>query len=373
MPHLRDTLAVGALAVWAVGSAAATGRDEPSGGGLFDLGTVSNRKDPITINADRLEYDYKNNVVVYRGDVQATQGQVKLRSDTLTVTFESVKDGTAKDGTPPPKADPPVPDPAAKGTQRVHEVVAVGNVRIDQGARWATGGKAVFDQTQRTLVLTENPILHEGLNEVAGDRVVVYLDDNRSVVEGGRKHVKAVLYPNKDGTLGADGVAQHRRGVSYLPQEPSVFRKLTVEENIRAILETLDLTSDERAERCRRLLDELGIARLAKNKAYSLSGGERRRVEITRALVISPSFMLLDEPFAGIDPIAVVDIQNIVTQLKERGIGVLITDHNVRETLGICERAYILNEGTVLEEGIPARIAESARAREIYLGEKFRL
>ena len=164
-----------------------------------------------------------------------------------------------------------------------------------------------------------------------------------------------------------------RRGVSYLPQEPSVFRKLTVEENIRAILETLDLNHEERGERCRRLLDELGIARLAKNKAYSLSGGERRRVEITRALVISPSFMLLDEPFAGIDPIAVVDIQNIVTQLKERGIGVLITDHNVRETLDICDRAYILNEGTVLEEGIPARIAESPRAREIYLGEKFRL
>ena len=164
-----------------------------------------------------------------------------------------------------------------------------------------------------------------------------------------------------------------RRGVSYLPQEPSVFRKLTVEQNIRAILETLDLSHEERGERCRRLLDELGIARLAKNKAYSLSGGERRRVEITRALVISPSFMLLDEPFAGIDPIAVVDIQNIVTQLRERGIGVLITDHNVRETLGICDRAYILNEGTVLEEGVPARIAESPRAREIYLGEKFRL
>ena len=164
-----------------------------------------------------------------------------------------------------------------------------------------------------------------------------------------------------------------RRGVSYLPQEPSVFRKLTVEQNIRAILETLDLSHEERGERCRRLLDELGIARLAKNKAYSLSGGERRRVEITRALVISPSFMLLDEPFAGIDPIAVVDIQNIVTQLRERGIGVLITDHNVRETLGICDRAYILNEGTVLEEGVPARIAESPRAREIYLGDKFRL
>jgi len=146
-----------------------------------------------------------------------------------------------------------------------------------------------------------------------------------------------------------------------------------VEENLLAILETLALTTEERAERLRQLLDELGVARLAKNKALSLSGGERRRVEITRALVLSPSFMLLDEPFAGIDPIAVVDIQSIVTQLKERGIGVLITDHNVRETLGICDRAYILNEGTILEEGDPARIAASKQAREIYLGEKFRL
>jgi lipopolysaccharide export system ATP-binding protein len=164
-----------------------------------------------------------------------------------------------------------------------------------------------------------------------------------------------------------------RRGISYLPQEPSIFRKLTVEENILAILETLPLSADQRRERLGALLEELGVARLAKHKAYSLSGGERRRVEISRALVISPSFMLLDEPFAGIDPIAVVDIQGIVTQLKKRGIGVLITDHNVRETLGICDRAYILNEGTVLEEGAPERIAESKQARAIYLGEKFRL
>jgi len=164
-----------------------------------------------------------------------------------------------------------------------------------------------------------------------------------------------------------------RRGIGYLPQEASIFRKLTVEQNILAILETLDLDIEERRERLRVLLDELGIARLAKSKAYSLSGGERRRLEITRALVISPSFMLLDEPFAGIDPIAVVDIQGIVTQLKTRGIGVLITDHNVRETLGICDRAYIVNEGEVLEEGAPAHIAGSRRAREIYLGEKFHL
>jgi lipopolysaccharide export system ATP-binding protein len=164
-----------------------------------------------------------------------------------------------------------------------------------------------------------------------------------------------------------------RRGLGYLPQEPSIFRKLSVEDNILAILETLDLTSAERADRLRELLDELGIARLARSKAFSLSGGERRRVEITRALVLSPAFLLLDEPFAGIDPIAVVDIQGIVTQLKKRGIGVLITDHNVRETLRICDRAYILNQGAVLEEGDPARIAASKQAREIYLGEKFRL
>jgi lipopolysaccharide export system ATP-binding protein len=182
-----------------------------------------------------------------------------------------------------------------------------------------------------------------------------------------------VVYLNGEDVTALPMYERARRGISYLPQEPSIFRRLTVEENILAILETLDLSAEERRERLRQLLDELGIARLAKNKALSLSGGERRRVEITRALVISPAFVLLDEPFAGIDPIAVVDIQGIVTQLRERGIGVLITDHNVRETLGICDRAYILNDGAVLEEGVPARIAASQKAREIYLGEKFRL
>ncbi|TMB15802.1 MAG: LPS export ABC transporter ATP-binding protein [Deltaproteobacteria bacterium] len=234
----------------------------------------------------------------------------------------------------------------------------------------------------------------EGLNKSFGGRRVV----NDVSIEVRAGDVVGLLGPNGAGKtttfhmmvgltrpdsgtvlLGGENVTQlpmyerARRGISYLPQEPSIFRKLTVEENLLAILETLALTTEERADRLRQLLDELGVARLAKNKALSLSGGERRRVEITRALVLSPSFMLLDEPFAGIDPIAVVDIQSIVTQLKERGIGVLITDHNVRETLGICDRAYILNEGTILEEGDPARIAASKQAREIYLGEKFRL
>jgi lipopolysaccharide export system ATP-binding protein len=164
-----------------------------------------------------------------------------------------------------------------------------------------------------------------------------------------------------------------RHGISYLPQEPSVFRGLTVADNIRAILETLPLSPEARRARLEELLEELSISHLASSYASALSGGERRRLEITRALVTAPSFILLDEPFAGIDPIAVIDIQNIIVQLKERGIGVLLTDHNVRETLGICDRAYILNDGTILEEGDPETIAASPKAREIYLGDRFRL
>ena len=162
-----------------------------------------------------------------------------------------------------------------------------------------------------------------------------------------------------------------RKGVTYLPQEPSVFRKLTVEENLMAILETLDLSAEERNRRLTTLLEELRISALAKQKAFSLSGGERRRVEISRSLVTSPRFILLDEPFAGIDPLAVVDIQNIIAHLKAKGIGVVISDHNVRETLGVCDQAYILNEGKILETGTPEEIAGSRKAREIYLGENF--
>lgn len=164
-----------------------------------------------------------------------------------------------------------------------------------------------------------------------------------------------------------------RKGINYLPQEPSVFTKLTVAENIMAILETLDLSSPEREGRLESLLKELKLSHLARNKAYSLSGGERRRVEITRALVTSPQIMLLDEPFAGIDPLAVNDIQNIIRQLKEKNIGILISDHNVRETLSVCDRAYILHEGVILQEGSPEELAESELAKKIYLGEKFRL
>lgn len=164
-----------------------------------------------------------------------------------------------------------------------------------------------------------------------------------------------------------------RAGISYLAQEASVFRKMTVEENLLAILETLDLSREERRRRKDRLLEEFRITHVARSYGYALSGGERRRVEIARALVIDPAFILLDEPFAGIDPIAVIDIQNIIGELKGRGIGILISDHNVRETLGVCDKAYILNQGEILEYGEPAEIAASPRAREIYLGEKFTL
>jgi lipopolysaccharide export system ATP-binding protein len=164
-----------------------------------------------------------------------------------------------------------------------------------------------------------------------------------------------------------------RQGIGYLPQESSVFRRLSVEENILAILETLDLPADERARRLDSLLAELDLAGLRKSMAYALSGGERRRLEITRALVIAPKFLLLDEPFAGIDPIAVGDIQKIVTRLRGKGIGILITDHNVQETLSITDRAYIINEGRILEAGPPDVIVNSTQARAVYLGERFRL
>lgn len=164
-----------------------------------------------------------------------------------------------------------------------------------------------------------------------------------------------------------------RQGISYLPQEASVFRKLTVEENLLAVLETMDLSIGQRSERMEELLEEFKVSHIAKSRGYALSGGERRRVEIARALATNPAFILLDEPFAGIDPIAVIDIQNVIKELKAKGIGVLISDHNVRETLGVCDKAYILNNGEVLECGDPMQIAESKKAREIYLGEKFRL
>jgi lipopolysaccharide export system ATP-binding protein len=164
-----------------------------------------------------------------------------------------------------------------------------------------------------------------------------------------------------------------RKGIGYLPQESSVFRRLSVEDNVLAILEMLDYSRAERRDRVEVLLKELDLSQIRTSMAYALSGGERRRLEITRALATSPSFMLLDEPFAGIDPIAVSDIQHIITRLKEKGIGILITDHNVQETLSITDRAYIINEGLILEAGSPETIVKSEMARAVYLGEQFKL
>jgi len=169
-------------------------------------------------------------------------------------------------------------------------------------------------------------------------------------------------------------LAMHRRarlGVGYLAQEPSVFRKLTVEENILAILETLPLSAKERKSRLDSLLDELDIAHLRRNKAYTLSGGERRRLEITRALVTSPKLMLLDEPFSGVDPIAVYEVQQIIAELKQKGLGILVTDHNVRETLSIVDRAYLICEGKVEVEGTSEYLINDPKSRELYLGPRF--
>ena len=164
-----------------------------------------------------------------------------------------------------------------------------------------------------------------------------------------------------------------RLGITYLPQEASIFRKLSVADNVNAILETVEPDRARRRQRLRALLAELGLAEKAGRRGDTLSGGERRRVEITRALVLDPKFMLLDEPFAGIDPIAVIDIQKIIGQLKDRGIGVIITDHNVRETLSICDHAYIIKDGQIIREGTPEEVAADPQVREIYLGENFQL
>ena len=185
--------------------------------------------------------------------------------------------------------------------------------------------------------------------------------------EGGR-----ILLDNQD-ISNLPMYERARRGISYLPQEPSVFRKLTVEENLLSVFETMNLPRAERERRTRQLLEEFGITHIARNRAYALSGGERRRVEIARSLAINPAFILLDEPFAGIDPIAVFEVQKIVRRLRERGLGILITDHNVRETLKLVDRAYLIHKGRVLCEGDAEFLVNDAKAREIYLGPEFNM
>jgi len=194
-----------------------------------------------------------------------------------------------------------------------------------------------------------------------------------NMVAGGIKPSSGKVFLGETEITSLPMYRRARLGITYLPQEPSIFRKLSVADNINAILETVESNRTVRRERLRELLAELGLTEKADRRADTLSGGERRRVEITRALVLDPKFMLLDEPFAGIDPIAVIDIQKIINQLKQRGIGVIITDHNVRETLSICDRAYIIKDGEIIRKGTPEEIAADSRVREIYLGENFEL
>ena len=202
----------------------------------------------------------------------------------------------------------------------------------------------------------------------AGKTTTFYMVVGLTPPETGR-----VLIDGEDITRVPMYLRARNHGISYLPQEPSVFRKLTVEENILAVLEAQSLAWHERREKMERLIDQLGLGVIRKNKGYALSGGERRRVEIARCLCISPTFILLDEPFSGIDPIAVLDLQKIIFDLKASGIGVLITDHNVRETLSVTDRAYIINEGRIFRTGTPEQLGSDPEVRRVYLGESFSL
>jgi lipopolysaccharide export system ATP-binding protein len=201
----------------------------------------------------------------------------------------------------------------------------------------------------------------------AGKTTTFYMTIGMVKPDGGQ------VYLDAEDISGYPMYVRARKGVGYLPQETSIFRKLTVWQNVMVILETLAMTRAQRDAKAAGLLQELGIEHLADRRAGVLSGGERRRLEISRALATDPAFMLLDEPFAGVDPLAVIDIKSIIGHLKDRGIGILISDHNVRETLGVCDRAYILSDGSVIESGSPDKIASSETARRIYLGNEFRL
>jgi lipopolysaccharide export system ATP-binding protein len=243
-----------------------------------------------------------------------------------------------------------------------------------------SNGESVLRASHLRKAYKKRVVVHDVSLEVKSGEVVGLLGPN-----GAGKttcfYMIVGLVPSDGGDIHIDEHAlttqaiyqRSRLGLAYLPQEASIFRKLTVAENIQAVLELRDLTIDEIAKQRDALMDELHISHLRNNPAINLSGGERRRVEIARALAVNPRFVLLDEPFAGVDPIAVIDIQEIIKFLKKRGIGVLITDHNVRETLGICDHAYIINQGRVLATGKPDEIVADETVRKVYLGENFRL
>ena len=243
--------------------------------------------------------------------------------------------------------------------------VAAGITVRTQGLRKAYRGRAVVNDVS----IEVRPGQVTGLlgPNGAGKTTTFYMVVGLTVPDRGR------VFLGDDDITDLPMYLRARKGISYLPQEPSVFRRLSVEDNLRAIFETLDLSHAEQERRIDRLIEDFGLQKVRRSPGYALSGGERRRVEIARALVLSPSFILLDEPFAGIDPIAVLDIQGIIRHLRSMGIGILITDHNVRETLHITDRAYIISNGEILREGPPATLAADPQVRKVYLGEDFRL
>ncbi len=251
----------------------------------------------------------------------------------------------------------------------------------DSGADIATGLNGQFLKAEKLVKEYRNRRVVNGVTiSVAPGEIVGLLGPNGAGKTTTFNIIVGLIKPESGVVTFRDKkitrLPMHKRarlGIGYLTQEPSVFRKLTVEENILAILETCEVSEKERAVRLKYLLDELDLAPLAKNKAYTLSGGEKRRLEITRALVTSPKLLLLDEPFSGIDPIAVYEVQKIVRRLKERGLGILITDHNVRETLKLIDRAYLIHKGEVVYEGDAEQLVNDPRAREIYLGPEFNL
>ncbi len=240
--------------------------------------------------------------------------------------------------------------------------------------------KHILKAEKLIKIYRKRPVVNEVSVEVAQGEIVGLLGPNGAgktttfyMIVGLIKPDGGKVFVDIDNITNEPMYKRARRGIGYLSQEASIFRKLSVEDNILAILETLKLTKKERLEKLEELLAELGLTRLRKNKAYTLSGGERRRLEITRSLVTEPKFILLDEPFAGVDPIAVDDIQNIVKRLRDKNIGVLITDHNVRETLEITDRAYIMFEGQILKSGTAEFLANDPEARKLYLGEDFKM
>lgn len=238
----------------------------------------------------------------------------------------------------------------------------------------------VLDAQKMLKAYGERTVVRDVSFSVRSGQVVGLLGPNGAGKTTSFYMVVGLVKPDQ-GRIVLDGkditdLAMHQRarqGVGYLPQEPSVFRKLSVENNLLAVLENTGLTRAQRHEKLSDLLEDFNLRHVSKQAAYTLSGGERRRVEVARALALDPIFLLLDEPFAGVDPLAVADIQEIIRKLKNRGLGILITDHNVRETLGICDLGYILSDGMILEYGTPEHIAQSPKAREAYLGENFKL